>query len=171
MKTENEKVKKILLTQGKVAFVDEEDYEKLIKNKWYTEKNKLGTIYYARRNTKIGNKRISIFMHREILGLTYSDGKLVDHKNWNGLDNRKENLRIATRNINAWNTKKLYSNNTSGFRGLSKHLRPSGWQARIRINGKTKSLGYYKNPEDAAFAYDQAALKYRGSNAILNFPL
>jgi hypothetical protein len=108
-------------------------------------------------------------MHRLIMKLSNGDGKMVDHINMNGLDNRKSNLRLTTFSLNAHHCKKL-SSNTSGFRGIAWNNMRCAWQSTIRINGKRIFLGYCNNKLDAAVAYDMAAIKYRGDYATLNFP-
>lgn len=105
-------------------------------------------------------------------------GKEVDHKNHNGLDNRRENLRVATRQQQMWNTR-THHDTASGFKGvLYRHdLAPGNvrntrrlWMAYIRMNGKRQSLGHYEDPESAARAHDAAARELHGEFAYLNFP-
>jgi hypothetical protein len=139
-------VKEIPLSRGKVAIVDEDDYEWLLKYNWhYTTKG------YAVRKTSIVGEKTQVFMHREIINCP--DDKQVDHINRNKLDNRKENLRIATNAQNAAN-RDLLDTNTSGFRGVSFSKRVGKWQAYSRENGRHKHLGYYFEKEDAAKAYN-----------------
>lgn len=95
-------------------------------------------------------------------------GLLVDHKNGDTLDNRRENLRLATRQQNRTNTG-IQQNNTSGYKGV--YRSGSLWSASITVNYRKVSLGSYLDPEDAAKAYDVAALKYFGEFAKTNFPL
>jgi hypothetical protein len=85
--------KEIPLTQGKVAVVDEEDFDRLNKHKWYACKN--GNTFYALRKSNVNGKRLTILMHREILGLKPGDPG-VDHRDGNGLNNRRKNLRLAS---------------------------------------------------------------------------
>jgi hypothetical protein len=161
-------MKEILLTQGKVALVDDEDYERLSKHTWQANKQQDG-LYYAQRSVYHKGKRIHIKMHREILGFFYRDGKITDHKNRNGLDNQRNNLRPTTRAINRINSR-MQKDNRSGFRGVSWYKRDDRWQVYIRINGIAMFFGRYIDIIDAAIAYDYAVTKYRGNNAILNFP-
>jgi hypothetical protein len=105
-------------------------------------------------------------MHRLILGAP--DDMHVDHVNGNGLDNRRNNIRIASRAENMANRKK-HKNNTSGFMGVWQAA--SGrWRARLWHNNKRHNLGTYDTREEAAHAYDAMARKLHGEFATLNFP-
>jgi hypothetical protein len=161
-------MKKILLTQGKTAIVDDEDFKRLSQYKWYAYKS--GKTFYARRNVWAGKKKQTVIqMHRDILGLSLSDNKIVDHVNFNGLDNRKENIREVPIRINIYRRAKQ-ANNTSGFIGVSFKKKKGLWYARIGINGKTLSAGSSKDIIKAAKLRDLAAMRHYGKNAILNFP-
>ncbi len=161
-------MKEIYLSCGKTILVDDEDYEKVAKYKWGAFFN--GYSYYASRVVRINGKRTSISMHRIILGLDYGDSlQYVDHINRNGLDNRKENLRVTSPHLSNYNQKKR-KDNTSGYRGVSYCKRTGKWRTNIQINGKSKSCGYYGNPIDAAMAYDHVAKQTAGEYANLNFP-
>ena len=158
------KTREISLTQGMIAIVDDEDYERLSQHKWYAHKNKY-TIYVHRRE----GKGPTISMHREVLGLMFGDGKRIDHWNRNGLDNRKQNLRLVTNSQNMINCR-LQRHNTSGYRGVGWLSREGKWGASIHINRKKKYCGVYNDKISAAKAFDRAAIKYRGDDAVLNFP-
>jgi len=160
-------MKEIPLTQGKVALVDDEDYEWLNQWKWQATEQQPGA-FYAQRSIYIGRKRVHVKMHRQILGYSYGDGNIGDHKNRNGLDNRRENLRPASRALNRINS--VPQRNSSGFRGVTWYKRGDCWQVYIRINGRLMFFGRYRDIIDAAMAYDRAVIKYRGSDAQLNFP-
>jgi len=165
---ENGTIRVIPLSQGLVTIIDMEDYEWLNQWKWHTEKGR--HTYYAARTC--GGRKVvrTLFkMHREILGLQHGDEREGDHKNRHGLDNRRLNLRIASRSLNRHNSL-LYSNNVSGYRGVSWDSQNKKWQADLRINRKYIWLGRFASPYDAALAYDKAAIKYWGPNATLNFP-
>lgn len=146
-------MKEIPLTQGQVALVDDEDYEFLNQWKWHAQKG-LNT-YYATRtiNRKITKgewKCESMKMHRAIL--KPPDNMVVDHINHNGLDNRKENLRIVTHRENHWN--RLHQRKYIGVQ-----LIDGGYHAVIRINGMRKYIGRFKTQEDAHSAYMDEAFK------------
>jgi len=147
-------MKRIPLTQGKFSIVDDDDFEWLSKHKWTFNG------YCAYR--KVDDK--NVYMHREIMKTP--KGMDTDHKNHNRLDNKKENLRIATRSQNSWNKKKM-DDNTSGYKGISKKKKK--WRARICVDGNHIYLGYYATKIEAALAYDNAARKYHGEFAYTNF--
>jgi hypothetical protein len=162
---ETGKVRLIPLTQGKYALVDEEDYENIFSLKWHAQKGIL--TYYAIHSLNGGG---SVQLHRIILGLSKGDGKTVDHKNRNGLDCRKINLRTVNRSLNRYNYKNNISSN-SGYRGVKWHGgRSKRWRAYISKDKKRIFLGLFLSNKDAALAYDDAAIELYGPDAILNFP-
>jgi hypothetical protein len=112
-----------------------------------------------------------VLMHRLILELDGQniDGLEVDHDNGNRLDNRRENLRPATKSQNMSN-RGPFLNNKSGFKGVCWHKRRQKWIAQIHVSGKRTHLGYFDDPIAAARAYDAAALELHGAFARLNFP-
>ncbi len=154
--------KEIPLTQGKFALVDDEDYEELNKYKWYAYKSK--DTYYARRTEYPSGK--TILMHRVVTNAPKD--LVVDHKNGDGLDNRKLNVRICTLSENARNSKRS-SNNKSGYKCVYWHKQHRKWVAHLRIDGKMKHLGLFKTAHEAAKAHDKKALELRKEFAYLNF--
>lgn len=86
-----------------------------------------------------------------------------------GLNNTRNNLRLATYSQNRVN-RELRSNNKSGFKGVCWNKSRENWEVTIQINGKHRHIGYYDTPEEAARVYDEAAIKYHGEFARLNFP-
>lgn len=156
-------MKEIPLTQGKFAIVDDEDYERLSQHKWFAMKD-TNTFYVARYDTEFK----MIQMHRELLGLKKYEKRIVDHINRNGLDNRKNNLRIVNISLNSYN-KRMLSNNSSGYRGVSWSKPHQQWVSRIGYKGKSIFCGRFNDIKKAAMAYDNKAKEIWGNNAMLNF--
>lgn len=147
--------KEIALTKGKVAIVDEGDYERLNQHKWHALPAKRA--FYAVRNVpcKGSKRRYSyVYMHKEIV--QPPEGMMVDHKDGDGLNNRRENLRLATGAQNSQN-RSPYLKKSSKFKGVTWKKNIRKWQARITVDGKLMSLGYYNHEETAAIAYNNAA--------------
>lgn len=157
-------MKEMPLTQGQVALVGDEDYEFLSRWKWGLKSS--GKQKYAVRVECLPRRR-AIGMHNAIM--MPPDGYVVDHINGNGLDNRRENLRVCTAAENRRNSRR-YSNNKSGYKGVSWSSEKCKYRACLYINGNRKFLGYFLLPEKAALAYDEAARFYFGEYANLNFP-
>lgn len=158
-------MKEIALTQGKIAIVDDEDFEILNKYNWHAHKNKSG-LFYAIRRAKINEKWTHIKMHREIMNAAWY--QLVDHKDGNTLNNMRLNLRIATKSQNAAN-RTTHIRTSSKFKGVSWHKYRERWQAYITQSYKTYYLGLYNNEEEAARVYDLKAKELFGEYAKLNF--
>jgi hypothetical protein len=155
----------IRLTRGMTAIVDKEDFERVNTIKWYASENG-GKFYAANRNANYPESATTIYMHRFIMGIEDSFVR-VDHKDGNGLNNRRYNLRVLSHSDNLMNRGRTKANK-SGFKGVSP--RRGKWFACIWVNGKTVGLGVYSTPEEAARIYDNAARKYRKDKAVLNFP-
>ena len=149
---------KIPLSGGYFALVDAEDYERVSRFAWKASvrKRKDGTVakVYAQRSRRDGG---SPMMHRTILG--YDGPKMVDHINGDGLDNRKANLRIATRSQNMAN-QQIGLANTSGRKGVTWHRGDRKWQAQIKVSGKMFYVGSFACIDEAKAAYDVAAKKH-----------
>ena len=155
----------IPLTQGYIAIIDIDDYPRFTRRK-YQALDIDGRIVAA-RTIKINGKYTSVYLHQEIL--PEKDGYVTDHKNRIPLDNRKKNLRYATSGQNSFNIG-VTKRNTSGYKGVSYHAKGKKWRAVIRYEGRLIHLGLFSKKEDAAHAYDRAALLYFGEFAYFNFP-
>lgn len=155
-------MKKIPLTQGKFALVDDEDFEWLNQWKWKAQKTKSGN-WYANRVQYTPEKKI-ILMHRIILGLTEKD-QWGDHQDHNGLNNQKTNIRKCNRSQNQANRRPL-KNRTSKFLGVCRYK--NKWRAGLKYKGRQYHLGDFYIEADAALAYNKAALKFHGEFANLN---
>lgn len=159
-------MREILLTRGMVALVDDEDYEYLSLVPWVATLKR--DRYYAQRTVGPRLDRHTVSMHRIIVGAI--QGEWVDHWSGNTLDNRRLNLRKCTPNQNQWNRHRRSSK--SGFKGVHRIDRECNlkrpWVAGICINGKSIHLGYFALPEEAAIAYNQAALAHFGEFANIN---
>jgi HNH endonuclease/AP2 domain len=154
-------MKMIPISKGMLAIVDDEDFGWLSTMKWFASLQR--DRYYAKTNA-------GVYMHRLIMG--NPDGLMVDHRNGCTLDNRRDNLRVATRNQNQRNSNSVHllrKHNTSGFRGVFIDKRDGGIYARILVDNKGINLGRFKTREEAARAYDEAAKKFHGEFATLNF--
>jgi hypothetical protein len=157
----------IPLTKGQTAIVDAIDAD-LAQLKWYAMVRTY--TYYAARQKFIDGRYIHFRLHQEILprilGRKLVKGEYVDHINGDGLDNRRSNLRLATKAQNQRN-QRLRRDNKSGFKGVCWDNRAKKWRALIRFNGKQKTLGYFDTPEEAYEAYCAAAIELHGEFARL----
>jgi len=158
-------MREIPLSQGKVALVDDEDYETVSRFKWCTIKGHNETIYAARYVRRADGTQTTVRMHRVIMKASAS--VQVDHENHDGLDNRRANLRLATSAENNRNTR-MRKNNASGYKGVSWDQRANKWYAQIMANGRNIALGMFANIDDAADAYDEAARQLHGEFAHTN---
>ena len=152
-------MKEIQLTQGKVAFVDDEDYNKVSHLFWYVQFSRKTA--YARAYNPETKKQVR--MHRIIMGIT-DPSITIDHKNGDGLDNQRDNLRAATIQQNAMNMRK--HKGSSIYKGVS--FSYGKWSAQIRIGKKMLTLGRFTDQKEAALAYNEAAIKHYGEFARLN---
>jgi hypothetical protein len=151
----------IPLTQNMSALIDDEDYELINQYTWYA--CKYAKTFYAKRNIRIGYCHYTTqYMHTLIM-----QAKRIDHINLNGLDNRRQNLRVTTVSANIQNS--ASRGGTSKYKGVHFATGEQKWKAEIMINRKGKFLGYFDNEMEAALAYDVAARFYYGNQAYLNF--
>jgi len=159
--------RRIPLSQGKFAIVDPDEYYRLSEYKWSA--SRVYNKFYAVRTgpAEKGRRKKTIRMHREIVDIP--DGLECDHINGNSLDNRKANLRPATRQQNCWNNRKRRPRSLSKYKGVSYSSRGRPWKAMLTVNGKFIYLGSFDTQTQAAKEYDKAAKKYFGQYAKLNF--
>lgn len=150
---EDIKMKRIELSQNQFAIVDDDMFNWLNRYKWYALWNKDTQSFYAARNSKGENdRRCTIPMAREILGLKYGDKREADHRDHNILDNRILNLRVVTHQQNQWNRK-----SPKGYRW---HKSRKKYEARIKLNNKIIELGYFRTTTAAHNAYLKAKKIY-----------
>jgi hypothetical protein len=160
--------RRIGLSRGEYAIVDVKDYGWLSKYKWFAQEGQR-TLYACRRErVSRGGKQRAVAMHREIMGAV--KGELIDHINHDGRDNRRVNLRKATRAENAQNRRKPRVKSKSKYKGLSWQKRTGKWSVRIQVDWEHKCIGTFTDELEAAKAYDKAAKKHHGEFASLNFP-
>lgn len=161
----------------KWCFVDDADFAELSKYVWHASRG-ISTWYVRRTDHSTGRPR-TIRVHRQIIRA--KRGELVDHADGNGLNNMRSILRTRSDAQIGMNTRK--ANNSYGFKGVSKALyymkhgikygppKAKPWRAHIRVEGRQRRLGCFSSPEDAARAYDAAALKFYGEFACTNAAL
>lgn len=156
-------MKTIPLTRGQFAIVDDEDYKRLSKYKWYANKDKCGG-WHAQRQYRQNGKVFCVLMHREIMNAP--SGKNVDHIDHNRLNNRKDNLRCCTQAQNLWNQK---PNKARKYKGIYRTSNGK-WRVTIWANGIAYQLGCFAHEAAAAREYDKIAKLIHGEFAYLNFP-
>lgn len=150
------------------VLIDPEDWPRVSAHSWHASKRRHG-VYFMTDVYRDG-KHTGIQLHRLVMNAP--PGMEVDHRNHDYCDNRKSELRLATRTQNEVNKRKLPSQ-SSQFKGVSRYR--DAWQASVRANGKSKHLGYCPGtPQgeiDCAKRYDAAARELHGDFALLNFPV
>lgn len=164
IKEDNIMSKKIPLTQGQFAIVDDNMFEYLNQWKWYAFKTTYGGFMAVR--SICGNKDIkSVYMHREIM--RFPKGKDIDHIDHNTLNNQEHNIRVCSRSQNHQNRRKIRG--SSQYKGVCWHKHSGKWQVKITVNKKRMQIGLYANEIEGAKAYDKEAKKYFGEFIYLNF--
>lgn len=154
----------IPLTKGFVAMIDLDDYQDISRFNWHAQINR-NTVYALRSYKDENGVWRKELMHRRILKMV----DRVDHRNHNGLDNRRTNLRQASKSQNQYNRSGRRKDNTSGFQGVSWNSRDLVWQAKAAADGVNYALGSYSSAEEAARAYDDFVSHRHGEFAYLNF--
>lgn len=162
-------MKEIKLTQGQVALVDDDDFERASAFKWFVQKVSYG-FYAVRHKVTVEHGSYMYYLHYFILGRDQKqrNGLEIDHINGNPLDNRKENLRVCTVRQNRCNRRKL-EGSASRYKGVFYDKTRGKWSASIRTAGITYNLGRFYDEVEAAKAYDRAAKEMFGAFARLNF--
>lgn len=156
----------IITKSGDAIIYDDNDHELISKYRWHTKR--VAKKRYAAGRLIPGRKDAQIVqMHRLIMGVLKNRRITVDHINGNGLDNRRENLRLCSIHQNSHNAVRITSH---GFVGISYQKAHNKWRASICYKGKRIYLGEYDQPEEAAAVYDSHARKYYGPMAKVNFP-
>lgn len=156
-------IRLIPLTQRQNAIVDASDYEWLMQWNWCAHKRVSSGSFYAERVETQKGKRKTIHMASVVLGCGPRE---ADHIDRNPLNNRRDNLRKCSMAENSYN--RMWRRIQSRFKGIARS--GSRWRARIKLNGKMRSLGSFGSEEEAARAYDSAARITFGQFALLNFP-
>lgn len=159
-------MREIPLTQGKVALVDDEDFDRANQFKWYAVRSR--RTFYAMRAIPAGKRKQ---VHQRLHTFLFPELGLLDHRDGDGLNNQRQNLRPATEHQNTFNARKTVSRETSSrFKGVRWRAPRSCWTAYITFDRHQIYLGQFDSEEDAALAYDYAAKIYFGEFAWLNFP-
>lgn len=151
--------REVPLSDGRVALVDDEDYSLVSGLVWTPEE----------RNDRVYARNIAqrLYMHRLLLGDPPGD---IDHENRNGLDNRRSNLRLATRSQNNLNSRRIKGSFSSRFKGVSWRKDRQWWIAYITKDGHREEIGHFTDEVVAAKARDARAVELFGEFARLNFP-
>lgn len=150
------------LSRGHIALVDDADAERVLAHKWSARP--VGKTVYAQRSVRRDDGRWTTqLLHKFLTGYA-----ITDHRNGDGLDNRRANLRDATHAQNLSNRRTPIG--ASGLKGVTWHKSRSKWRAQITSHGTNHHLGYFSTREDAARAYDMAAREMHGEFASPNFP-
>lgn len=159
---------RVPLSRGLFALVSAEDFERVSQHKWFARLENR-TLYAIRDLPRLpGQKyRGKIKLHRFLLDA--KPGELVDHRDGDGLNNTRGNLRLATTGENNRNIRKPAHGLTSTFKGVSWHPKAKKFQATIRLNRKSHYIGLFSEPADAAWAYDREARRLHGRFACCNF--
>ncbi len=160
----------IALTRGYFAAVDEADFEYLATIKWRAKVEPDGRVYACGHRPGSGKRGTSVLMHRAILGVSDRAVK-VDHRDGDGLNNRRSNLRRSTNAQNIQNQRPHRDKKTSKLKGVCFYPKSGFYRAQIMANYRKFNLGNYATAEEAARVYDAKARELFGEFAYCNFPL
>jgi len=152
----------IPLTKGLFALVDEKDYEAANRFAWTADINPRTAYAYCKRGGEI------FWLHRILMSAP--ENMQVDHRDGNGLDCRRDNMRVCSLKNNHRNIRKTIVKTSSKFKGVSWDKTREKWSAKIKFNGKTINLGRFEDEDEAGKAYDESAGRLFGEFALLNFP-
>lgn len=158
-------MREISLKNGRIAIIDDEDYEIVSQYRWYLLKGK-NTEYACHKKTENAISLPTILMHRLVMNAP--KGSQIDHINGDGLDNRKCNLRFCSHQENSRNSPKNWRG-TSKYKGVGLCKRRKKWRARIKLNNKQVEIGCYNTEIEAATAYNMVALANFRQFARLNY--
>lgn len=149
-------------------FIDKADLDTIAGYSWRVYIGKVNN-NYKRVETSIttNNKTTHVMLARFLMG--YPKGKFTDHIDCDSLNNRRDNIRLASQSENSRNVPKTFKKTHSKFKGVSWHKRKNKWIATCAVNSKNKFLGYFSNEIDAAKAYDKTAKELHGEFAKTNF--
>lgn len=153
---------------GLVALIDEVDVPRVAGYQWFPDRR--GQRWYARAYIRGAGRhgvQRHVYLHRLLVDA--SPGTEVDHRDLDGLNCTRGNLRIASHGQNSHN-KAVRRDSSVGFKGVTWHKQHRRWWARIGLNGDHRSLGLYNTADEAARAYDAKARELHGEFARLNFP-
>lgn len=151
------------LTKGYEAVIDAADAPLVDGRNWSAlvvlKKDRTPAKVYAKTDILMDGRHVTVLLHRLLMGM--KDGLTVDHRDGDGLNCRRLNMRDATRRQNSQN-RKLSSDSTSGLKGASWDRTHGKWQSCIRVDGRKKHLGYFADRAEAAATYAKASAQYHG---------
>lgn len=157
-------MKTINLTKGKVAQVSDEDYDRVACLSWHALQGK--TTWYAVHGRRVGKKMQSIYLHKFILGI--GDGQEGDHRDRDGLNNQRENLRVCTTTQNQYNRRKYKTGLTSRHKGVSIERRSGKWKLQINVHGKQVYVGLFPTEDEAGRCYNRLTKALYGDFVLEN---